>query len=139
MSTEQINYYQIMKINQLLRKLNKLKKNVKSNPSIDLNLIKKFKDFNNDIDLLKDDIDYLNIKLSVNKISSTDQSKITLYNHYNDLSSKYFCLILYYSLFTNNNNNYEYIECEQCKLRFEGSKYLEEYSNHLKNYHKKKN
>ena len=71
----------------------------------------------------------------IGKKSNEDNYKIQLYNRYNDLSSKYFCLILYYNLFMNQKNNYEFIKCEQCNIIFKGEKYLDDYSDHLKKIH----
>lgn len=134
MSSNFINQFEINKINVILRKLNRLKKNIKISDHINLRNIDIFKDFNDDLELLKDQIDYLNIKL-VGKKSNEDDHKIELYNRYNDLSSKYFCLILYYNLFLVPKNNYEFIKCDECNIIFKGPKYLEDYSEHLKKNH----
>lgn len=130
MSLEQINQFQITKINKLLRKLNKLKKNIKNNDKLNIQLIDNFVDFNNDIDMLIDDCDNLSIIITGNT-SLTNKNNMIMYNHYTDLSQKMYPFILYYELFLNK-KNYNFINCSHCNIKFTGIDFLDQYSKHLK-------
>lgn len=125
-------HLEIAKINSLLRKVNKLKKNIK-NSKINFNItnLEEYKDFFQSLETISDEIDILSFKITGNKDINLE-SKINKYNKFKDLNNGLMSFMFLYQL-GNLDKDYKFINC--CDNKIFGYDFLNKYSKHLNENH----
>ena len=122
----------ITKINTLLRKINKLKKNIKNTQiNFDITKIEEYKNFFQSLEIISDEVDILSFKITGNKDIDLE-SKISKYNRFMDINKGLMTYMFLYQLGTID-KDYNFIDYYDSKIQFSGYDFLTKYSEHLKN------
>lgn len=121
---------EIVKINRLLRKLNKLKKNLRKTNIVLLPQDGSLEYLNDSLDILSDDCDSMCLALQ--------QKPNNLKNHlimYQQSCQKAKCLLPYYYFNHNWNMEPPSLKCYLCYLDFQGPQQERDYKLHMNNFH----
>lgn len=125
-------HLEISNINSLLRKVNKLKKNIKNNKvNFNITNLDEYKDFYQSLETISDEIDILSFKITGNKDINLE-SKINRYNRFKDLNNGMMSYMFLYQL-CNLDKDYNFIYC--CDNKIFGYDFINKYSKHLNQNH----
>ena len=121
---------EITKINSLLRKINKLKKNIKNSKiNFDITKLDEYKDFYQSLETISDEIDILSFKITGNKDINLE-SKVKKYNMFKDLNNGLMSFMFLNQL-GNINKDYNYINSYDNKIQFSSYDFLTDYTEYL--------
>ena len=122
--------FEITKINSFLRKINKLKKNIKNlQVNFDITKLEEYNNFFQSLESVSDEIDILSFKITGNKNNNLE-SKIYKYNKWKDTNNGIMTFMFLYQLGTID-KDYNFIKSFDNKELFSGLEFLTSYSKYL--------